>query len=289
MLRASTKTCGGADKLTRGLCLLGWFGPANLGRLEELSQRGVVGFKAFMANSGIEDFPHIDASTLRAGMKRAAELGRIVAVHAESQAITSELTRRSIRHGKLSVRDYLHSRPIPAELEAIRGALELAGETGCALHIVHVSCGAGLELILSAQKLGVDVTCETCPHYLALTEDDMLELGAVAKCAPPLRAKSDQDALWQYLKSGQVDTVGSDHSPCQPALKKGTNFFKVWGGISGIQHTLPILLTEGHFNRAIALPLLVRWTSHNVARRFDLPPAKGEITLGADADLALLL
>jgi len=261
--------------------------PGNVNRMEELAGRGVVGFKAFMSNSGIEDFPCVDDQTLREGMKRAAALGKIVAVHAESEKITSELAQRCLAGGKTSVRDYLNSRPIHAELEAIQCALELAGETKCALHIVHVSCGGGIALIASAQKLGVDVTCETCPHYLVLTEEDMEQIGAVAKCAPPLRPKAAQDSLWEYLKTDQITTIGSDHSPSPPGMKAGDNFFKVWGGVSGIQHTLPLLITEGNVNRGLVLSLLSRVTAHNVAERFCLERKGGIFDFG-DADLALV-
>jgi allantoinase len=262
--------------------------PGNRDHLEALSERGVIGFKAFMSNSGIDDFPRADDRTLHEGMKRAAALGKIVAVHAESETITSEFARERIAGGKTSIRDYLDSRPIRAELDAITRALEMAGETGCALHIVHVSCGAGVALVAAARKQGVNVTCETCPHYLALTEDDMIRIGAVAKCAPPLRPEPAQAELWQQLQTEQITTIGSDHSPAPPDMKLESNFFKVWGGISGIQHTLPILLTEGHVKRGIALSQLTRLTSSNVAERFNLPPEKGRIALGADADLALV-
>jgi allantoinase len=157
--------------------------------------------------------------------------------------------------------------------------------------------------VASARKQGVDVTCETCPHYLVLREEDMEVLGAVAKCAPPLRPKSAQDVLWRYLESGAVNTIGSDHSPSPPELKRGANFFKLWGGISGVQHTLPLLLTEwstglrpGSFrssdrdtpDRRSALQAIAALTSFNVAERFKLPPTKGRIVVGADADLALV-
>jgi len=262
--------------------------PGNLDHLEELGDRGVIGFKAFMSNSGIDDFPRADDHTLYEGMKRAAALRKIVAVHAESEAITSDLSRESLASGKTSVRDYLDARPIHAELEAIQRALELAGETRCRLHVVHVSCGAGITLIASAQKMGVDVSCETCPHYLVLTEEDMERIGPLAKCAPPLRPKQAQDALWQYVLTDQITSLGSDHSPSPPAMKVDQNFFRVWGGISGIQHTLPLLITEGHLNREMALPLLGRLLSFNVATRFRLPVDRGRIAVGAQADLALV-
>ncbi|MDD5140217.1 MAG: allantoinase AllB [Verrucomicrobiales bacterium] len=261
--------------------------PGNLDKLEELSARGVIGFKAFMANSGIEDFSCVNDATLREGMKRAAKLKLPVAVHAESETLTSKLAREKIAAGKTSIRDYLDSRPVAAELDAIRRAIGLAGETGCALHVVHVSSGEGVALIAAAKKSGVDVSCETCPHYLVLTEDDMEKLGAVAKCAPPLRPASVQESLWRQLLAGNITTIGSDHSPSPPELKTDQSFFKVWGGISGVQHTLPLLLTEGRVNRGAALSLITDLLSASVARRFKIPN-KGQIAFGFDADFALV-
>jgi allantoinase len=284
--------------------------PQNLDKLEELAERGVIGFKAFMADSGIEDFSRADDKTLREGMKRAAKLGKLVAVHAESESLTRQLAQEHIAKGQNSIRDYLNSRPVEAELDAIRRAIDMAGETGCALHVVHVSSGEGVALISAARKLGADVTCETCPHYLVLTEADMEKLGAVAKCAPPLRSKSEQEKLWQRLLAGEVTTVGSDHSPSPPEMKRDANFFKVWGGISGGQHTLPLLLSrsrrgnEAHSEirnsqslltpaatkiekDGLALSLIAKLTSFNVAGRFKLPATKGRIEIGADADFAL--
>jgi allantoinase len=262
--------------------------PDNLDKLEELAERGVVGFKAFMCNSGIEDFPHVDDETLRRGMKRAASLKLPVAVHAESQSITRRLAQERLARGQTSVRDYLASRPIEAELEAIRRALELAGETGCALHVVHVSCGEGAALIAEARSKGVDVSCETCPHYLTFADEDLLAMGATAKCAPPLRPKSSQDLLWEHLNAGHVDFVASDHSPSPPKMKDDPNFFNVWGGIAGAQHTLPLLFQEGHAQRGLPLPAISRLLSSRVAGRFRLPPEKGDIKIGGDADLALV-
>jgi allantoinase len=241
-----------------------------------------------MSNSGIADFARADAATLRAGMKRAAQLGRLVAVHAESDTLTQQLAQAKIAAGQVTIRDYLDSRPVAAELEAIRMAIDLAGETGCALHIVHVSSGAGVALVTAGRQAGADVTCETCPHYLVLTEDDVTQLGAVAKCAPPVRSSGERENLWLRLLAGEITTVGSDHSPAPPDLKTDANFFKVWGGISGVQHTLPLLLTAGHVHRQAALSLIAQVTATAVAERFGLPATKGRLAPGADADLALV-
>jgi allantoinase len=143
-------------------------------------------------------------------------------------------------------------------------------------------------LISEARRRGVDVSCETCPHYLALTAADVEKIGPTAKCAPPLRSGKEQERLWQQLLAGELTTVGSDHSPCPPDLKENANFFEVWGGISGAQHTLSIMLTEAHFTRGASLSLVSSLLSGNVAKRFKLPETKGRIAVGADADFVLV-
>lgn len=281
------KLATASRKSMTDFALWGGIIPGNFGELDPLAQRGVVGFKAFMCDSGIADFPAADDRTLREGMSRAADLDLPVAVHAESQQITARLTRERVAQGQGSVRDYLASRPIEAELEAIGRALDFAHETRCRLHVVHVSCGAGVKLIAQAARAGVRATCETCPHYLVLTQQDMEELGGIAKCAPPLRAADQQEKLWEGLQRGEISTIGSDHSPCPPAMKQDPDFFKIWGGISGVQHTFPLLLTEGR-ERGMAWPLLAGFLSERVARVFQLPASKRGIVAGADADLALV-
>lgn len=262
--------------------LWGGLVPGNIGELETLRDRGVVGLKAFMSNSGTDDFPAVDDVTLRNGMQRAAELGLLVAVHAESEQMTRDLTQRAIAAGKTTVRDYLSSRPVEAELDAIRRAIEFAADAGCKLHIVHVSCGGGVRIVAEARVRGVDVTCETCPHYLVLNEDDMIALGSVAKCAPPLRAAEDQNQLRRSL--AEVNTIGSDHSPSPPEMKAPTNFFEAWGGISGCQHLLPLML---NLPERVSTAEIARLTSTGVAERFGLTQ-KGGFAVGKDADLALV-
>jgi allantoinase len=261
--------------------------PGNVDHMDELADRGVVGFKAFMSNSGIADFPSVDDLTLYEGMTRASRLGRMVAVHAENDEITSRLAERALAEGRTGIRDYLASRPIVAELEAISRAVLLARETGCKLHIVHVSSGRGVMLVAEAQARGVDVTCETCPHYLVLTEEDVERLGAVAKCAPPLRPSAECQALWEELIRGNIGFVASDHSPAPPELKTAPSFFSIWGGISGCQTLFRSLLTEGWERRGMELSAIAAVTSANVAARFGLPE-KGRIAPLAEADLVLV-
>jgi allantoinase len=271
------------------IALWGGLVPGDLDRLDELAARGVVGFKAFMSASGVAEFAAADDLTLVEGMARAASLGLPVAVHAESDELTGRLARRAVAAGRTTVTDYLASRPVLAELEAIGRAIAFAAETGCSLHVVHVSSGRGVELIAEARARGVDVTCETCPHYLVLDAGDAERLGAAAKCAPPLRPAAEREALWERVLAGDVDLVATDHSPSPAALKAtGDDHFAAWGGIPGAQTLLMLLYDEGVVARGLPRQRLAALTASAPARRFGLPPAKGALAVGADADIALL-
>ena len=256
--------------------------PDNVEHLPELAEMGVIGFKAFMADSGIPEFKAADDLTLYQGMQLAARLGLPVAVHAESEAVTWGLTETLRESGGTLPRDYLASRPVIAELEAINRALFLAEETGCDLHVVHVSSPKGVTLISEAKARGVSVTAETCPHYLHFTDEDLERLGAVLKCAPPLRNENERTALWQKVLGGEVDIIASDHSPAPPDLKERDDFFKVWGGIAGVQSTLQVLLTQ-----ELPLETVAALTAANPAQRFSFE-GKGRLEPSFDADLSLV-
>jgi allantoinase len=266
--------------------LWGGLVPGHLETMKEMAACGAIGFKAFMSNSGMADFPRSNRDILREGMQRASALRLPVAVHAESDEMTARLANESQERGAVGVRDYLASRPIAAELDAIGEALELSRATGCALHVVHVSSAAGLKLIDGARSAGQEVTAETCPHYLLMDEEDVIRVGAVAKCAPPLRPAEEKELLWKALAAGQVQTIGSDHSPSPPGMKLGDNFFKIWGGIAGAQHNYPLFAEEA-LKRGIPLSLIARMTALNVAQRFCLPN-KGNLRVGWDADLVVI-
>jgi allantoinase len=255
--------------------------PGNRGLMADLAARGAVGFKAFMADSGLPEFPRADDLTLYEGMCEAARLGLPVAVHAESHELVNGLTRRAVEAGRHSIRDYLDSRPVMAEVEAIRRAALFADEAGARLHIVHISSGRGVAAALEARARGVDISIETCAHYLYFTEEDMLRMGAAAKCAPPLRDASERKTLWRSVLRGDVDMVASDHSPAPPSMKQDENFFRIWGGIAGVQSTLAVLLELAPVERIAAL------TAANPARRFGIA-RKGRLAVGQDADFTLV-
>jgi len=266
--------------------LWGGLVPGGVGALAELAECGAVGFKAFLSNSGLPEFPRADDLTLYEGMREAARLNLPVAVHAESEELTAALSRRAIAAGRTSIRDYLESRPVIAEVEAIQRAGLMAAETGARLHIVHVSSGRGVAAALEARARGAQVTIETCAHYLFFTEADVERLGAVAKCAPPLRAAAERESLWRHLLEGHVDVVASDHSPALPSMKEGADFFAIWGGVAGVQSTLAVLLDRGHFARNLPLHRVAELTAGSPARRFGLA-RKGSIAPGMDADFSL--
>lgn len=277
------------DKAVVDYALWGGLVDDNVADLVGLHEEGVIGFKAFMSESGV-DFARVDDDVLYAGLRRAAELGNLVAVHAESQHVTQLLGDELRAAGRTDRAAWSESRPPAAELEALSRAVHWAGVSGGRLHVVHVTIADGIRAANRARREGVKVTVETCPHYLFFDEADFERLGPLAKCAPPIRARVEVEALWECVLSGLVDTIASDHSPCPWADKEPglDNIWWAWGGISGVQSLLPVLLTEGVHKRGLPLADLVRMTSANPARLFGLYPRKGSLLPGSDADFVVV-
>ena len=262
----------------------------NLDDLPGLARSGVIGFKAFMCESGTKEFTFVDDGMLHEGLARLADLGQFLAVHAESNWITQRLTEQLRGEGRRDRRAWGESRPPAAELEAIQRALFLASRTGCRLHIVHMSLPEGTEMIQAAKASGHRVTVETCAHYLTLTDDDLTRLGPVAKCAPPLRSREAQIGLWEDVLAGRIDCITSDHSPCptEDKTRGDEDIFEAWGGITGVQTLVPLMLTEGVHRREMPLEQFAKLLSENPAKIAGLWPQKGAIQVGADADLMLV-
>ncbi|MFE5427463.1 allantoinase [Peribacillus simplex] len=269
--------------------LWGGLVPGNIDDLEDLAKSGVIGFKAFLSATGNEEFERADDFTLLHGMKKIAELGKVLALHAESDPITQWFKQEKEQNGLFSANDYAATRPVQAEAEAVGRAITYAELTGCPLHFVHISSSLAIEKIQSAKQKGLDVTVETCPHYLLFNQDDLIEKGAVAKCAPPLRGREEQERLITGLMEGKFDMISSDHSPCPYELKDPAihNIFEAWGGISGGQFSL-LSMIELAVLHGIPLHKVAEWTASAPAKRFGLSSRKGQIKEGMDADLAIV-
>jgi allantoinase len=267
----------------------GGFVDNNLAELEAMNADGVIGYKAFASNSGV-DFARINDDLIYAGLVEMKRLGNLIGLHAENEWVTTYLADQLKKSGRIDRAVWPESRPPATELETVQRACFWAGVAGGNLHIVHVSIAEGIQAITQARRAGSQVTSETCPHYLFFDESDFEKIGPAAKCAPPIRSRDNVEKLWNEVLGGHVDTIGSDHSPCnwEEKQKGMENIWQAWGGISGIQSMLPVLLTEGYHKRRLPLELLVKMTSSNPARLFGLYPQKGAIVPGADADLVLV-
>ncbi|WP_026695746.1 allantoinase [Peribacillus kribbensis] len=278
----------GERKSVVDFALWGGLVPGNLYELRGLSECGAIAFKAFLSDSGNEEFERADDLTLLNGMKEIASLGKILALHAESAPITNWLQKEKKDKGLAHANDYLETRPVFAEAEAVERAITYARMTGCPLHFVHISSEAAIQKIEAAKLDGLNITVETCPHYLLFSHQDLIEKGSIAKCAPPLREPREQQKLVSLLTEGKFDMIASDHSPCPFSLKDGAvyDLFQAWGGISGGQFTLMAMI-ELALEHEIPFTKIANWTAEAPANRFKLP-SKGMIKEGMDADFAIV-
>ena len=258
--------------------------------LRDLKVGGVVGLKAFLCPSGVPEFPHLDAGTLVPALAAATQAGHLVAVHAEDEALVAKGAEQLHAMNRRDRGAWLESRPPAAERRAIERLAEAARETGARVHVVHASSSAAVTAVMRARERGAAMTVETCPHYLLFSAEDVESLGPALKCAPPIRDPSSRERLWQHVLAGDIDLVASDHSPCTAEAKaRGDHdIWEAWGGVTGIQSLLPVMLSEGVHRRGLRLPSLARLVAGAPSRLLGLWPRKGTISAGADADVALV-
>ncbi len=255
--------------------------PGSFGCMPGLHRDGAFGFKVFLRDSGVPEFPPVDRAGLDAAMQQAAALGSVLLVHAEDAAVIAAAPPPAGR----SYASYQASRPPAAELAAIAQVIDAARRTGARAHILHLSAADALPLLEEARGRGAAITVETCPHYLALAAEDIPDGGTQFKCAPPIRERANRERLWRALRDGTIDCVVSDHSPCPPALKHlaDGDFGAAWGGISSVQLALPVVWTQAR-ERGFSLDDVARWMAARPAEIAGLA-GKGRIAPGFDADL----
>ncbi|MBS1664069.1 MAG: allantoinase AllB [Bacteroidetes bacterium] len=268
-------------------CDCGFWGgvvPGNAGEIGPLIERGVLGFKAFLTHSGIDEFPNVKEDDLRKVMPVIAGAGLPLLVHCELEdggAFAFEGNPRSYRR-------YLMSRPASWEDEAIALMIKLCEEYKCRVHIVHLSSASSIPQIRRAKERGLPLTVETAPHYLYFSAEGIADGATYFKCAPPIREKVNNDLLWEALREGVIDFVATDHSPAPPILKmaESGDFTRAWGGISSLQLLLPVVWTAAS-QRGFGLEDMVKWLCRKPAELAGVSEERGSIVRGYRADLVV--
>ncbi|MBV9761242.1 MAG: allantoinase AllB [Acidobacteriaceae bacterium] len=262
--------------------------PGNAAHILPLAEAGVRGFKCFLTHPGTEEFQMVLEADLREAMPRIAETGLPLLVHAETPEPLAR-ARAQLEHADWTrYRTYLQSRPPAAELEAIHLLIRLCRQYRCRTHIVHLSTAAALGPLARARAEGLPITVETCPHYLFFEAESIPDHATLFKCAPPIREAANRAALWEGLRSGIIDLVATDHSPCPPAMKclDTGNFQSAWGGISSLSLALSIVWTEAR-RLGFEIADVVRWMAEAPSQLAGFASVKGRIAPGFDADLVL--
>lgn len=258
--------------------------PGNADALAPLHAEGVRLFKCFLVPSGVEEFPCVGVDDLRLAMPVLAALGAPLLVHAELPQHIAPVPHGDPRRYET----YLASRPDIAETEAVALMIRLAEEFRTRVHVVHVSSAQSLALLRDARARGMDITCETCPHYLTFTAEDIPDGATEHKCAPPIRSRDNRELLWRAVLDGEIDMIVSDHSPCPPEMKarESGDFFTSWGGIASLQLGLPAVWQEAQARDA-SIATVAERMSAAPARLAGMGARKGRLAVGYDADIVV--
>nr|MBA3618475.1 allantoinase AllB [Acidothermales bacterium] len=257
--------------------------PGNDAALRPLHDAGVFGFKCFLLDSGVAEFPPLNADELATAMRTLRSFDGLLLVHAEDADTVAQAPAAQ----GAGYADFLRSRPHTAEDVAIARVVDLARVTGARVHVLHLSSANALPCLRAARRDGVRVTVETCPHYLFFAAEDISPGATAYKCCPPIREAGNRELLWEGLADGTIDCVVSDHSPCTPDLKRSDtgDFAAAWGGIASLQLGLPAVWTAARV-RGHALADVVRWMAEAPAQLAGML-GKGRIAVGCDADFCV--
>jgi allantoinase len=291
----TTTLAGFEEKLeaAKGKCTVDvafWGGvvPGNTAELAPLIDRGVRGFKCFLIHSGVDEFPHVTESDLRIAMPEIARLDSVLLVHAEVEGPIDAVAAEVAGMDHSAYHTFLLSRPAAAEVEAIQTMVRLCRETGCRVHIVHLSAAEALPVLRAAKAEGLPMTAETCPHYLTFAAEEIPDGATQFKCCPPVRPRENREKLWEAIADGTIDMIVSDHSPCTPHLKliEQGDFLDAWGGIAALQFGLAVMWTNFK-KRGFGLGDLTRLMSEGPATLAGLDDHKGKLMNGYDADIVV--
>lgn len=266
--------------------LYGLLAEDNIGELEHLVEGGVAAFKCFMGNT-FGNLPSPSTGAMLEGFEILARHGLRISLHAETASIMAWRQERLVRAGRHDPLAHLASRPAVVATEAVSRACVLAEWTGARIHILHISSGDELRPLRDAKARGVDVTGETCPHYLLFDERAYHDLGPVIRVNPPVRERAHQEALWRGLADGTIDMIATDHAPHDPAEKTRNDIWQADCGFPGVETQMALMLDCVAAGR-MALTDYVRLSAGAPARAFGLYPAKGALLPGSDADIAVV-
>ena len=266
--------------------LYGLLGDDTIEQVPALIEAGIIGFKLYMGNT-FGKIPSPSTGAMLEAFEVVAPTGKRISLHAETNSIMERRQERLMRAGRREPLAHIASRPAVVAVEAVSRAAILAEWTGARIHVLHISSAAELRPLAEAKARGVEITGETCPHYLLLSEKDYEKSGGVVRVNPPVRETPNQQPLWDALMDGTVDMVATDHAPHAREEKTRNDIWTVDCGFPGVETQMPLMLTEINRGRA-SIRDYVRWSAESPAKRFGLYPRKGTLTVGSDADIAIV-
>jgi dihydroorotase len=266
--------------------LYGLLGEDTIEHVPALVEGGVIGFKLYMGNT-FGNIPSPSTGAMLEAFEVVAPTGKRISLHAETASIMARREARMAAAGRRDPLAHLAARPALVAIEAVSRAAILAEWTGARIHILHISSADELRPLADAKARGVDVTGETCPHYLMLSSADYARFGGIIRVNPPVREARHQEPLWRALADGTIDMIATDHAPHSPEEKTRNDIWSVDCGFPGVETQMPLMLTESR-NGRFSICDYVRWSAFNPAKVWGLYPRKGAIAPGSDADLAIV-
>jgi len=265
--------------------LYGLLGEDTIEHVPALIDGGVIGFKLYMGNT-FGNIPSPSTGAMLEAFEVVAATGKRISLHAETASIMARREARMAAAGRRDPLAHLAARPALVAIEAVSRAALLAEWTGARIHILHISSADELRPLAEAKARGIDITGETCPHYLMLSAADYARFGGIIRVNPPVREARHQEPLWRALADGTVDMIATDHAPHSPEEKTRNDIWSVDCGFPGVETQMPLMLTEAAKGR-FSICDYVRWSASNPAHAWGLYPRKGVIAPGSDADIVI--